>query len=67
MVDKVSEQEAAILDAMNRQDKRGKEIIEAIEGINIATEDVKKGSIEMLDGGKVVMKKYLKHKRFITI
>ena len=55
LVDKVSEQEAAILDAMNRQDKRGKEIIEAIEGINIATEDVKKGSIEMLDGGKVVM------------
>ena len=54
LVDQVSKQEVSILDAMTRQDKRGKEITEAISDITHVTEDVKKGSKEMLKRGDIV-------------
>lgn len=56
IVEKVQEQEAGILDAMNRQDKRSKEITQAIEEVNNLTENVKQGSITMKTRGDIVVK-----------
>ena len=56
LVDKVSEREALILDAMNRQDKRGMEIITAIQDINDVTDKVKNESSQMLQSGDLVAK-----------
>lgn len=52
----MQEQEAGILDAMNRQDKRSKEITQAIEEVNNLTENVKQGSITMKTRGDIVVK-----------
>ena len=54
LMSQVETQESDILDAMNRQDKRGKEIIVAISHISGVTEDVRLGSNEMLNRGEVV-------------
>lgn len=53
-IDHLSKQESSILDAMNRQDKRGQEITEAISDITSVTERVQKGAKEMLQRGNVV-------------
>ncbi|MGP1437975.1 MAG: methyl-accepting chemotaxis protein [Treponema sp.] len=60
LVDKVSEQETLILDAMNRQDKRGMEIISAIQDINNVTDEVKNESSNMLKSGDLVAKNIAK-------
>ena len=56
LVDKVSEQEALILDAMNRQDKRSLEIVTAIQDITETTDKVKNESSQMLKSGDLVAK-----------
>ena len=56
LVDKVSEQEALILDAMNRQDKRSMEIVTAIQDITETTDKVKNESSQMLKSGDLVAK-----------
>ena len=53
-IDHLSKQESSILDAMNRQDKRGQEITEAISDITSVTERVQKGAKEMLQRGNIV-------------
>ena len=56
LVEKVSDQEALILDAMNRQDKRSMEIVTAIQDINNVTNEVKNDSSKILKSGDLVTK-----------
>ena len=52
----VSEQEANILGAMEKQDAESKQILDAVVQLNEITGQVKKGSMEMLEGSREVIR-----------
>ena len=54
LINKVSEKESMILNAMHEQENASLEVLQAIKNINAITEDVKKSSQEMFRGGGLI-------------
>ncbi|UTC67571.1 MULTISPECIES: methyl-accepting chemotaxis protein [unclassified Treponema] len=69
LVNKISQQEELILEAMKEQEKGSLEVLRAVRNISDGAEEIKKGSTEMLQGGKLAADEMIKldeHTRSIS-